>query len=224
MTTIRWDARCESGYEWKSVNFGLMLSSDHAVLSVCYIDCVLIFRAWRDREEWMNFICSGDGRGETKNQTDERRGANSLWETMKWGNCMCRSIHHSQYSMYDWVLIRQVRLLIRGIWYPHRKVIPLCSYIFWILHIILISIPQSLFPVCNSTILREHKVMFYLLYVSDSIRNKHCVQHTPSTAYTQYCIHPVQHIPSTAYTECNIHGEQHLPKIFYLPLIFTMMG
>ena len=37
----------------------------------------------------------------------------------------------------------------------------------------------------------------------------HLVQHTPSTAYTEYSIHRVQHTSSTAYTEYSIHRVQH---------------
>jgi len=43
----------------------------------------------------------------------------------------------------------------------------------------------------------------------------HPVQHTPSTAYTQYSIHPVQHTPSTAYTQHSIHPVQHTPSTAY---------
>jgi len=39
--------------------------------------------------------------------------------------------------------------------------------------------------------------------------------HTPSTAYTQYCIHPVLHTPSTAYTEYCIHRVLHTPSTAY---------
>jgi len=43
----------------------------------------------------------------------------------------------------------------------------------------------------------------------------HRVQHTPSTAYTEYSIHRVQHTPSTAYTEYSIHRVQHTPSTAY---------
>jgi len=44
------------------------------------------------------------------------------------------------------------------------------------------------------------------------IMSLHRVQHTPSTAYTEYSIHRVQHTPSTAYTGYSIH-----PRLFVFP-------
>ena len=38
--------------------------------------------------------------------------------------------------------------------------------------------------------------------------NIHCVQHTPSTTYTEYSIHHLQHTPSTAYTKYRVHQVQ----------------
>jgi len=43
----------------------------------------------------------------------------------------------------------------------------------------------------------------------------HRVQHTPSTAYTEYSIHRVQHTPSTAYTEYSIHRLEHSTSTAY---------
>jgi len=43
----------------------------------------------------------------------------------------------------------------------------------------------------------------------------HQTQHTPSTAFTKYSIHRVQHTPSTAYTEYSIHRVQHTPSTAY---------
>jgi len=50
----------------------------------------------------------------------------------------------------------------------------------------------------------------------------HRVQHTPSTAYTEYSIHQVQHTPSTAYTEYSIHRVQHTPEIVCRPSILMI--
>jgi len=50
------------------------------------------------------------------------------------------------------------------------------------------------------------------------IKSWHQVQHTPSTAYTDYSIHWVQHTSSTAYTEYCIDCILHHPKIYYLLL------
>jgi hypothetical protein len=43
----------------------------------------------------------------------------------------------------------------------------------------------------------------------------HCVQHTLTTAYTEYSIHRIQHTPNTAYTEYSIHRIQHTPNTAY---------
>jgi len=54
------------------------------------------------------------------------------------------------------------------------------------------------------------------------IMSWHRVQHSPSTAFTEYSIHRVQHSPSTAFTEYSIHGIQHTPKIVCLPCILMI--
>jgi len=38
------------------------------------------------------------------------------------------------------------------------------------------------------------------------------MEHTPSTAYTEYSIHRVHHTPSTAYTEYSIYWVIHTPR------------
>jgi hypothetical protein len=43
----------------------------------------------------------------------------------------------------------------------------------------------------------------------------HRLQHTPITAYTDYSIHRVQHILSTAYTEYSINQVEHTPSTTY---------
>jgi len=52
------------------------------------------------------------------------------------------------------------------------------------------------------------------------------VQHSPSTAYTKYCVHQVLHTPSTAYTEYCIHRVLHHPKIdcLSLPASLSSLG
>jgi hypothetical protein len=44
------------------------------------------------------------------------------------------------------------------------------------------------------------------------IMSQHRVQHTLSTAYTQYSIDRVQHTLSTAYTVHSLHRVQHTPR------------
>ena len=53
------------------------------------------------------------------------------------------------------------------------------------------------------------------------------VQHTPSTAYSEYSILRVQHTPSTAYSEYSILRVQHTPSTAYsqysiLPVLYTL--
>jgi len=66
------------------------------------------------------------------------------------------------------------------------------------------SSPISLFLVHNSNIITEHKVKLSL-----SISPCHDHELTPSTAYTEYSIHRVQHTLSTAYTQ--------YPRLFVFP-------
>jgi len=47
------------------------------------------------------------------------------------------------------------------------------------------------------------------------IMSWHRVQHSLSTANTEYSIHRVQHTSSTAYTEYSIHRVQHTPSTAY---------
>jgi len=83
------------------------------------------------------------------------------------------------------------------------------------------SSPISLFFVHNSTIISSTQSLGIPPYLSmpSSWVNTECsirqVQHTPSTAYTNYNIHRVQHTPSTAYTQYSIHPVQHTLSTAY---------
>ena len=89
--------------------------------------------------------------------------------------------------------------------------------------------PYPLFLVLNFNITWKHKVKL-LLSISpchdqestpSTAYTEYCIHrvlHTLSTAYTEYCIHRVLHTPSTAYTEYCIHRVLHHPKIDYLAL------
>jgi len=75
-------------------------------------------------------------------------------------------------------------------------------------------VSSILFPSSSSISLSRPQLYYYhkntkLSHPCQSlhpmIKSSHRVQHTPSTAYTEYSIHRVQHTPSTAYTKYSIH-------------------
>jgi len=75
------------------------------------------------------------------------------------------------------------------------------------------SSSMSLFLVHNPTIISEQQVKSSLSVSAFHDRESwRRLQHTPSTAYTEYSIQWVQHTPSTAYTEYSIHRVQHTPS------------
>ena len=69
----------------------------------------------------------------------------------------------------------------------------------------------------SSTLPSPKAVKFghHFLSLPAMIQGSHRVQHTASTAYTEYSIYGVQHTPSTAYTEYSIHRVQHSPTTAY---------
>ena len=116
---------------------------------------------------------------------------------------------------------RQVQVLIwgritpiRGLPNPIRHVIPLISHIHSYpphdshLHPISLSSSSKTQPSSQNTKLSHPSLSFHAMIMSS-----HWVQHTPSTAYTEYSIYRVQHTPSTAYTEYSIHWVQDPSKI-----------
>jgi hypothetical protein len=113
-------------------------------------------------------------------------------------------------------LIRRVIKLIRGLPNQFRQVIPLISHIR--------SYPphrphhhRSCFPLSSSTLSSSPntKVSYLSLSLYVMIIIWHWVQHTPSTAYTEYSIHRVQCTLSTALTEYSIQRVQHTPITAY---------
>jgi len=76
-----------------------------------------------------------------------------------------------------------------------------------------LSFSSSTLPAPKNT-----KLSHPSLSLHETIKSQHRVQHTPSTAYTEYSIHQVQHTPCTASTEYCIHRILHHPKINCLPL------
>jgi len=114
----------------------------------------------------------------------------------------------------------QVRVPIRGVipLIGHRangirQVVPLISHIcLYPPHHFHFHPPSLSFSSTTSTIITEHKVKssisISVLYGRDLTPSTsiHRVQHTPSTAYTEYSIHRVQYTPSTVY-----------PRVFDFP-------
>jgi len=105
-----------------------------------------------------------------------------------------------------WVPIWRELTPIRGLPNPMRQVVPLVSHIRSYPPYHSHSHPPS--PSFSSTTqpsAQNTKSSHPSLSLHDMIMSWHRVQHTPSTAYTEYSIHRVQHTPSTAYTEYSIH-------------------
>jgi len=105
---------------------------------------------------------------------------------------------------------------IQGLPNPIRQVVPLISHIR--------SYPphhSHLYPpplTSSSTTLtsfQNTKLSYPSLSLHVMIMSSHQIQHTPSTAYTEYSRHRVQHTPSTADTEYSIHQVQHTPSTAY---------
>jgi len=127
--------------------------------------------------------------------------------TRKWE---IRGNHHEKLGLREfhvWVnwpsLIRQVRVPIRreltpirGLPNPIRQVLPLISHIRLYppyhshLHPPSLSFSTTTQPSSQNT-----KLSHPSLSLHDMIMSWHRVQHTPSTAYTEYSIHRVQHPP-----------------------------
>jgi len=113
------------------------------------------------------------------------------------------------------VPIRRVITPIRGLPNPIRQVVPLISHIrsypphraYLHLHPPSLSFSSTTLTSLQNTKLSHPSLSHHVMMMS-----WHRVQHTPSTAYTEYSIHRVQHTPSTAYTESSIHRVQHTPS------------
>jgi hypothetical protein len=75
-----------------------------------------------------------------------------------------------------------------------------------------LSFLSSILPSPKNTKLSHRTLSLHAM-----IKNEHRVQHTPSTACTEYSIHRVQHSLSTAYTAYSIHRVMHSPRTAYTP-------
>jgi len=114
------------------------------------------------------------------------------------------------------VPIRRLITLIRSLPNPIRYVVPRISHIrSYPPHCSYPHPPSLSFSSTTLTSLQNTKLSYPSPSKHVMIMSWHWVQHTPSTAYTEYSIHRVQHTPSTAYTEYSIHRVQHTPSPAY---------
>jgi len=111
------------------------------------------------------------------------------------------------------VLIQRVIRPIRGLPIPIRQDVPLSSHFRSYpphrshRHPPSLSVLSTSVPSSQNTNVSHPSVSLHGMIMS-----WRRVQHTPSTAYTEYNIHRVQHLPSTASTEYSMHRVQHPPS------------
>jgi hypothetical protein len=83
-------------------------------------------------------------------------------------------------------------------------------------------LPSRSFSSTTQPSLQNTKLTQSFLSLHAIIMSSHWVQHTRSTAYTEYNIHQAQHTPSTTYTMNSIHRLQNSPKIVCRPSIVML--
>jgi len=114
------------------------------------------------------------------------------------------------------VPIRRVIILIQGHPNPICRVIPLITHIHSYPphrshhHSPSLSFSSTTLLSSQNTKLSHPSLSCHVMSMS-----WHWVEHTPSTAYTEYSIHRVQHTLCTAYTQYSIHRVQHTPSTAY---------
>ena len=140
----------------------------------------LLITASRDREEWLNFLFLGDGRGDGRNN-HEKLGLNRISCASQFtipetaGTCPDLACNNTD---------------TRSSQPNQASRTPDFSYPLVSSTLFSSSSPISLFLIHITTIIAEYKVKS-----SRSISPWHDPELTPSTAYTQYSIHRVQHPP-----------------------------
>jgi len=114
------------------------------------------------------------------------------------------------------VLIRRCITPIRGRSNPIRQVVPMISHICsYPPHHSRLYPPSPIFLFTTPLSSQNTKLCHPDLSRHAMITSWLWVQHTPSTAYTEYSIHRVQHTPGTSYTKYSIHRIQHTPSTAY---------
>jgi len=188
-----------------------MLYSVYAVLGVCCTRCQLMTMAWRDSEGWLNFVFFDDGwvvDGKVRGDEDE----DDVEDTSGYGKSGVRL------AWFGWGDLVSVPLLTGS------GLVPAVSrMVNWLAHEILYvpvspdDLPHLLSSLSFSSWTlpspKNTKLSHPSLSLHAMIMSQHRVQHTLSTAYTEYSIHRVQHTPSTAYTEYSLRRVLHHPMI-----------
>jgi len=120
----------------------------------------------------------------------------------------------------EWLPIWCVITLIRGFPNTIRQVVPLISHILsYPPHHSHVHPPSLSFLSTTLPLLQNRKLSHPSLSLYVIIMSWQWVQHTPSTAYTEYSIHQTQHTPSTEFTKYSIHQVLHTPSIAYTEYI-----
>jgi len=209
--------------ERKTNNPGLMLYSVYAVLGVCCTRCMLysvyvvldvcctrsqlMIMAWRDREGWLNFVFCNDGRVVDEKERDggwrwERCGGyKRIWE-IRWTTCLIGLGRPRIGVITPQIGTRTCHIGDGKLTRTRNSLCPCFTWWF---------APSLFFSSSTLQSPKNTKLSHPSLSLNAMIKSEHRVQHTPSTAYTEYSIHRVQHTPSTAYTEYSTHWVLHTP-------------
>ena len=171
-----------------------MLYLVYAVLSVCCTQCWLIIMALRDWVRWLHFGFRNDNRVvDEKERWEIKMGI--IWRIqadmrnlgttclIEFG-CSCISVIFLQdwthiYHIWDGIIDVSTKfpfVLVSDDGFPHL----LSSLCF-----LSSTLPSP----------KNKKLSYPSLFHQVIIMSKYRVQHTPSTVYSQYCIHQVLHFP-----------------------------
>jgi len=105
-----------------------MLYSVYAVLGVCCTRCSVLIMAWRDREQWLNFVFLGDGRIEDEKERDQRRLGEIIMRYWDFGE-FHTGVNGPSPIQQVRDPIQHIITLIQALPNPIRQVVPLISHI-----------------------------------------------------------------------------------------------
>ena len=157
--------------------------------------------AWRDREGWLNVMfCDGGREREIRDEDGNKYGGyEQIWEA-RGTTCLigfrrpCISVFSSR--------IRSSTCRFRNGKSTHTRNSLKSQFLMMLSPIsshLSLSVPSPMNTKLSHPYLSLHAI----------IMSQHQVQHTPSTAYTEYSVHQVQHTASTAYSEYSILQVKH---------------
>jgi len=194
----------ETGWEWETVDLGMMQYSVYAVVSV---------NSWSWHEEIARddlTLCSEVMVELRTRKREMRADGGNHHQAVGLREYRVRVNLRSQ-IWQAWAPIWRLMTLIQGIPNPMRQVAPLISHIRFNppyrsrLH------PPYLFLILNSIIIAEDKVKSFL-----SIFPCHDHELTLCTAYTKYSIHrQMEHTLYIEYTEYSIHPRLSVFPVFW---------